>query len=94
MDLEKPISGLPDQPLGSVPSPVTVLDQQSFEIGPPKIARINDALLGGTYDQLVEDLGPDFPGGYAPVLRSVLFVLERHEAKLVTAMTIIAGGAR
>src|SRR6266516_2972290 len=47
-----------DRPLGSVPSPVTVLDQQSFEIGLPNIARINDALLGGSYDQLVEELGP------------------------------------
>jgi hypothetical protein len=48
----------------------------------------------GTYEQMVADLGPDFPEGYAPVLRSVLFVIERHEAKIVTGVTITAGSAR
>jgi hypothetical protein len=48
----------------------------------------------GSYDQLVADLGPDFPDGYAPVLRSVLFVIERRDAKLVTGVTTIGGSAR
>jgi hypothetical protein len=48
----------------------------------------------GTYDQLVADLGPDFPDGYGPVLRSVLFVIERRDAKLLTGVTTIGGGAR
>jgi len=47
----------------------------------------------GTYEQLVADLGPDFPDGYGTVLRSVLFVLERRNAKLLAGVTII-GGAR
>jgi hypothetical protein len=37
----------PDRPLGHVPTPVTVLDQENFESGVPNIARIYDALLGG-----------------------------------------------
>ncbi len=48
----------------------------------------------GTYDQLAADLAPDFPKGYAPVLRSLLFVLERHEARMVTGATITGRGAR
>src|SRR5260370_30688597 len=47
----------------------------------------------GTYEQLVADLGPDFPDGYAPVLRSVLFVIESRGAKILTGVTVI-GGAR
>lgn len=44
----------PDQPLGHVPAPVTVLDQESFEIGNPNIARIYDALLGGKDNYAVD----------------------------------------
>ena len=58
------------------------------------VAAWRDRNPQGTYDQLVTDLGPDFPDGYGPVLRSVLFVLERHDANRVTGVTIIAGGAR
>jgi hypothetical protein len=47
----------------------------------------------GTYEQLVADLGPDFPDGYASVLRSVLFVIESRGAKILTGVTVI-GGAR
>src|SRR5260370_38555661 len=46
----------------------------------------------GTYEQLVADLGPDFPDGYAPVLRSVLFVIESRGAKILTGVTVIGGG--
>jgi SAM-dependent methyltransferase len=37
----------PSQPLGHVPTPITMLDQESFEIGIANIARVYDALLGG-----------------------------------------------
>ena len=47
----------------------------------------------GTYEQLVYDLGPDFPDGYGPVLRSVLFSIELHQAKIATGVSII-GDAR
>ncbi|MGH3419087.1 MAG: hypothetical protein ACRDOD_05745 [Streptosporangiaceae bacterium] len=49
---------------------------------------------GGTYEQLVADLGLDFPKGYGPVLRSVLFVIERHDAKLLIGVPVIGGGDR
>ena len=32
----------------------------------------------GTDDQLTADLGPQFHPGYGPVLRAVLFTLDRH----------------
>lgn len=38
----------------------------------------------GTYEQLVADLGPDFPTGYGTVLRSVLFMIEKQQARQVT----------
>ena len=41
----------------------------------------------GTYQQLVADLGPDFPDGYDPVLRSVLFALELRAAKITTGVS-------
>jgi S-adenosyl methyltransferase len=37
----------PDRPLGHVPAPVMVLDQQSFNPDVPNVARVYDALLGG-----------------------------------------------
>jgi S-adenosyl methyltransferase len=40
----------PDRPLGSVPAPLTVLDQESLEVGVPNVARIYDALLGGKHN--------------------------------------------
>jgi hypothetical protein len=48
----------------------------------------------GTYEELVADLGPDFPDGYGPILRSMLFVIERHDAKILTGVSIVTGGAR
>jgi len=56
------------------------------------VAAWREAHSQGTYDQLVADLGPDFPDGYGPVLRSVLFALERKDAHSLTGMTIIGGG--
>ena len=44
----------PGQPLGHVRTPVTVLDQESFEVGIPNIARIYDALLGGKDNYAVD----------------------------------------
>jgi hypothetical protein len=44
----------PGRPLGHVPAPVTVLDQQSFEDGIPNVARIYDALLGGKVNYAVD----------------------------------------
>ncbi len=45
----------------------------------------------GTADQLVTDLIGQFHPDYGPVLRSVLFVLERHDARIATGIAIIAG---
>jgi hypothetical protein len=56
------------------------------------VAAWREAHSQGTYDQLVADLGPDFPDGYGPVLRSMLFALERKDAHSLTGMTIIGGG--
>jgi SAM-dependent methyltransferase len=44
----------PDRPLGHIPASVTVLDQESFEVGNPNIARIYDALLGGKDNYAVD----------------------------------------
>jgi len=43
----------------------------------------------GAVDQLIADLGGQFHPDYGPVLRSVLFTLELHEAKILTGVTII-----
>jgi len=45
----------------------------------------------GTAGQLLADIGHDYHQDYGPVLRSVLFALERHEARIVTG---VQGGAR
>jgi len=37
----------PGQPRGYIPTPVTVLDQQSFNPNVPNVARVYDVLLGG-----------------------------------------------
>ena len=36
----------PGQPRGYIPTPVTVLDQQSFNPNVPNVARVYDVLLG------------------------------------------------
>jgi hypothetical protein len=68
---------------------------------PEYLARAREAVAAwreqhpqGTYAQLVADLGPAFPDGYGPVLRSVLFVIERRDAKLLTGVTTIGGDTR
>ncbi len=38
----------------------------------------------GTDDQLTAALGPQFHPGYGPVLRAVLFALDRHQACQIT----------
>jgi len=48
----------------------------------------------GTYDELIDDLGPDFPRDYEPVLRSVLFASERHGANVLDGVTSVAGGGQ
>jgi len=48
----------------------------------------------GTADQLVVDLIGQFHHDYGPVLRSVLFALERHEARTATGISVIAGEDR
>lgn len=46
----------------------------------------------GTAEQLVADLGSQFPSGYEPVLRGVLAALKLHGAKIVTGVSITGGG--
>jgi hypothetical protein len=46
--------GRADRPLGHVPAPVTVADQESFEAGTPSAARVYDALLGGNANHAVD----------------------------------------
>ena len=46
----------PDQLLGEVPRPMTLLDQLSFGSGVPDIAWIHDALLGGEDNYAVDCL--------------------------------------
>lgn len=47
----------------------------------------------GTYEQVVVALGPDFPAGYGPVLRSVLFTVDRQQARQVTGVIPRPGNA-
>ena len=46
----------------------------------------------GTAGQLVADLGGRFHKDYGPVLRSVLFALELHEAKIATGLQVRKAG--
>jgi len=46
----------------------------------------------GTAEQLLTALGPQFHRGYDPVLRAVLFTVDRHQARQITAVP--AGTAR
>jgi len=48
----------------------------------------------GTYDALIDDLGPGFPRDYEPVLRSVLSALERHGANVLYGVAGVAGGGQ
>lgn len=48
----------------------------------------------GTADQLVADLGSRFHPDYGPVLRSVLFSIDLHSAKIATGISIIAEEGR
>ena len=92
------------QDLGTVGTPDSIalgIDDSDRIVGGSYDDRNGDSVAfvwqgGVMYDlnAVVTDLGPDFPDGYGPVLRSVLFVLERHDANRVTGVTIIAGGAR
>lgn len=45
----------------------------------------------GTAEQLVADLGAEFHPDWAPVLRAMLFMVDRHAARVVTG---IAGPSR
>jgi hypothetical protein len=47
----------------------------------------------GTPSQLVADLGPGFHADYAPVLRSVLFIVDRQQARQVTGIISRPGNA-
>jgi hypothetical protein len=46
----------------------------------------------GTDEQLIATLGRQFPRDYGPVLRAVLFAVDRHQARQITAVP--AGTAR
>jgi hypothetical protein len=41
----------------------------------------------GTAAQLVDELGARFRPDWAPVLRAILFVVDRHAARMVTGIT-------
>ena len=41
---------------------------------------------GGTVDQLVEQVGARLHPDWAPVLRAMLFVVDRHAARCVTGI--------
>jgi hypothetical protein len=58
------------------------------------VAAWRDQHPDGTYHQLVADLGPDFSDEYGTVLRSMLFVIERHEANILTGVPIVTDGIR
>jgi len=45
----------------------------------------------GTAEQLLADIGHAYRRDYGPVLRSVLFSLDSHAAKITTGITVIAG---
>jgi hypothetical protein len=45
----------------------------------------------GTAAQLVDEVGVQFHTDWAPVLRAILFVVDRHAARVVTGIT---GGSR
>ena len=46
----------------------------------------------GTEDQLTAALGPQFHPDYGPVLRAVLFIHDRHQARQIT--NVLTGPAR
>jgi hypothetical protein len=39
----------PDQSLGRIPSPVALINDQSFDSSIPNVARVYDCLLGGCF---------------------------------------------
>lgn len=41
----------------------------------------------GTADQLIADLGARFHKDYGPLLRAVLFTVDRHAARAITRIT-------
>jgi hypothetical protein len=66
------------------------------EDNPQELARARAAVAAwrdqnpaGTAEQLVAELGGQFHRDYGPVLRAVLFVADRHQARLLTGVTII-----
>lgn len=49
----------------------------------------------GTADELVADLGGQFHPDYGPVLRAMLFTVDRRRARIITGIvTAQAGAAR
>lgn len=42
----------------------------------------------GTAEQLVSDLGSQFPTDYGVVLRGVLFAVDSHDARITTGISI------
>lgn len=48
----------------------------------------------GSYDQAVAALGHEFHPDYGPVLRAVLYVIDKHRAHQVTGIITGAAGAR
>ncbi len=48
------------------------------------VAQWREQHPAGTEDQLTAALGPQFHPGYGPVLRAVLFALDRHRARDIT----------
>jgi len=47
---------------------------------------------GGTADQLVEQVGARLHPDWAPVLRAILFVVDRHAARAVTGIVAAQAG--
>ena len=56
-----------------------------------QVAAWRDQNPAGTPDDLIAAIGPLFHPDYGPVLRSVLFTLDRHQARQVTRATGATG---
>ena len=53
-----------------------------------------EANPAGSYEQVVAALGHGFHRDYGPVLRAVLYVVDKHRAHQVTGIVTGAAGAR
>jgi hypothetical protein len=69
------------------------------EDSPKELARARAAVTawreqnpGGTAGQLTTELGSQFHPDYGPVLRAVLFAVDRHRARVTTGIPV--GGLR